>query len=803
MFNKNQKKQYLLAALLAILITFGPAGTAHAVMVELSLEELSTEADSVILGTVEEISSQWNEDYTSIYSTVTVIVEELISGVTTGSTVSIIVPGGNVDGITQFVSDNPNFKPGEKAVFFLNERPGQILPRRQIQPKTYAVFGSFQGKFEVKGNKSRGIQVEILKEEIKTIAVKGHSQLNLDLTEVETDYVNGYDYTYSGVRWPGSSPVVPYKINASTSDRNQHIQAAAGTWNNAGANFTFRYDGTHSRIGLASKNNVNEILWGDLNTGALATATIWYDQNKRILETDIVFNTRYSWYTNGYAYYDVQTVALHELGHWLCLEHSSVEGSIMYYRMTGVQRYLHEVDIAGIHHIYGTSGTVIENNDNFADRYLINGLSGQTTGTNINSTSEPGEPIHARSGGGRSVWWEWVAPQSGFAEITTFGSNYDTVLAVYTGNTVSSLTEIASNDDYGGTRQSRVGFNANSGNSYKIAVDGWLGATGNIVLNWQLSPIDCAISVPPPPSGPDSGFTETTYIYSIETGASCSNSHPVEYRFDWGDDRYSGWSSSLSSEIIWSVPGTYQVRSQARCATETTKLSSWSAGKEVTITVEPVEYSLLVSIEGEGMTDPLPGTYRYEENTLVNLSATADQNWTFDKWIIDDEETSESALLINMDSDITATAVFIENPDSVGQNPDDPNPEGPEEYVLTIQMIGQGITEPAAGTYTVEEGSEINLNAIEVDNWHFQKWVINDVEDTALSVTIDIDEDTDVTAIFNEVMLDEPLPSPTPTPVPSPDSNHHLSQQRILLYRIHRHPIHPSCLHLHLPIYFH
>ncbi|HYE74316.1 MAG TPA: hypothetical protein VEF04_13340, partial [Blastocatellia bacterium] len=80
---------------------------------------------------------------------------------------------------------------------------------------------------------------------------------------------------------------------------------------------------------------------------------------------------------------------------------------------------------------------------------------------------------------------------------TTAGSNYDTLLAVYTGNSVSSLTTIAKNDDVntqGGILTSSVTFNATAGTFYKIAVDGWDADTGNIVLNWTLS--NCTQAAP-------------------------------------------------------------------------------------------------------------------------------------------------------------------------------------------------------------------------------------------------------------------------------------------------------------------
>ena len=122
-------------------------------------------------------------------------------------------------------------------------------------------------------------------------------------------------------------------------------------------------------------------------------------------------------------------------------------------------------------------------NDMFADATEIFGTSGQDIGSNIAATKESGEPNHAGIDGGASVWWKWTAPSSGVTQITTFGSDFDTLLAVYTGNSVDGLTEIFSDDDANNVAQSSVAFNATAGTTYKIAVDG-CGQMGNIILNW-------------------------------------------------------------------------------------------------------------------------------------------------------------------------------------------------------------------------------------------------------------------------------------------------------------------------------
>jgi DNA-binding beta-propeller fold protein YncE len=122
-------------------------------------------------------------------------------------------------------------------------------------------------------------------------------------------------------------------------------------------------------------------------------------------------------------------------------------------------------------------------NDNFASAAALSGQLALATGSNIAATRETGEPAHAGNGGGASVWWAWTAPTTGLTEVDTTGSTFDTLLAVYTGSSVSGLTNVASDDDSGGYSTSVVTFNATAGVTYYIAVDGKDGVTGTISLS--------------------------------------------------------------------------------------------------------------------------------------------------------------------------------------------------------------------------------------------------------------------------------------------------------------------------------
>jgi hypothetical protein len=118
-------------------------------------------------------------------------------------------------------------------------------------------------------------------------------------------------------------------------------------------------------------------------------------------------------------------------------------------------------------------------NDNFADAQVLSGpLPITTTGTNVDATKEPGEPDHAGNPGGGSVWYTWTATNSSSVTFDTCESDFDTLLAVYTGDSIGSLTLEADNDDGCGFLQSSVSFSAKRGTTYRIAADGYDGERG-------------------------------------------------------------------------------------------------------------------------------------------------------------------------------------------------------------------------------------------------------------------------------------------------------------------------------------
>ncbi len=133
-------------------------------------------------------------------------------------------------------------------------------------------------------------------------------------------------------------------------------------------------------------------------------------------------------------------------------------------------------------------------NDNLAAAKAIVGNEITQHGSNVAATKQSNEPSHAGNTGGASIWYRWQAPSAKPVTIDTAGSDFDTLLAVYTGGYrgIGTLNPTASNDDTGGTRQSAVTFTPNPGTTYQIAVDGFRTnstvAQGNVTLHLGQAP---------------------------------------------------------------------------------------------------------------------------------------------------------------------------------------------------------------------------------------------------------------------------------------------------------------------------
>ncbi len=177
---------------------------------------------------------------------------------------------------------------------------------------------------------------------------------------------------------------------------------------------------------------------------------------------------------------------------------------------------------------------------NQAVAYPINDLC--TDATEIGDvTNLPFNTTGARFGGrglcmvGPNIWYCYTASCTGEVTVSLAGSSYDTKLAVYEGcecfPTQADL--IACNDDFDGTYQSQVTFDATAGQRYLIEVGGYGSQSGSGFIT-----ISCEGDVGPPVSKDN-----------------CTNARPVgnvtNLPFDTTNATFDGQGLCMMSPNIW------------------------------------------------------------------------------------------------------------------------------------------------------------------------------------------------------------------------------------------------------------
>ena len=323
----------LCAAALALFLI--SSGRTDATSIRIPLSELNGRSRLVVQGRVERIESQWTAGG-EIESIVTVRLVDVPRGaLSVGSTIPVRVRGGTVDGLTMGTSEEPVFQSGEDVVVFL------AGPERGA----YRVAEGSQGKYVVTGDRATNSRWNrsLSLQEMRDGATGGRWPAEPVLSEgAEAAAASPESYSYNNAKWFGPNPMEEnYLINVNTADANgangtadafrAAIRNGAGAWNNAGAAFSFKYGGTTTAVPARDTGDgLNVLAWEDMGgTTTLAEATWWsYEKGDvdQIVEVDIRFNDYYNWDATGSPAsneLDLQSVATHELGHWLSLAHDT------------------------------------------------------------------------------------------------------------------------------------------------------------------------------------------------------------------------------------------------------------------------------------------------------------------------------------------------------------------------------------------------------------------------------------------------------------------------------------------------
>src|SRR5439155_6454442 len=164
-------------------------------------------------------------------------------------------------------------------------------------------------------------------------------------------------------------------------------------------------------------------------------------------------------------------------------------------------------------------------NDNFADAIAASPLPFEDTRGTCGATEESGEPLDCTGAPiGSTVWYRVDVSEPSNVTVTTQGSDFDTMLAVYTG-TAGALQLVGCNDDADQiVFTSEVKFLADVGTTYWIQAGGLLGDSGLLVLSVSVE----GVSTPTPTEGPSATPTETPAATPTETATPTATPTPTE-----------------------------------------------------------------------------------------------------------------------------------------------------------------------------------------------------------------------------------------------------------------------------------
>jgi hypothetical protein len=334
---------------------------------------LLEKSDLVVRGQITAVTGRWNQAGSEIESVVAVAVRYPIVGVAP-RTLTVLAPGGILpSGLELRISRQPAFVAGEEVVLFL----------RQHSDGAYRVTGGEPGKYTV--GQGYAVNAALLSQEplrdllgaIQTLAGAGRRLVTLPTTwaaaePAETELpVQAAAYVYKNRKWAGNE--VPFHVNTnsqhaggangSADEFRQAIIAAADVWSNvAGADWSLVYAGetAHTDVGYDQSNDIVFVDKGMEDENGdyqpLGVAQVWYIGSE-IMEADIWVNDGYAWDVTGDPDRDepdLQSLAVHELGHWISLGHDGSSAAVMYAYLTlgTTKRVLNNTDVEGVAFVY-------------------------------------------------------------------------------------------------------------------------------------------------------------------------------------------------------------------------------------------------------------------------------------------------------------------------------------------------------------------------------------------------------------------------------------------------------------------
>ena len=133
-------------------------------------------------------------------------------------------------------------------------------------------------------------------------------------------------------------------------------------------------------------------------------------------------------------------------------------------------------------------------------------------------------------------------------------------------------------------------------------------------------------------------------------------------------------------------------------------------------------HKLSINTTAGGTTDPAPGIHSYFDGEQVTVTATPELGWVFDHWLLDGSPVLSNPISVTMSQDHTLQAVFL------------------RLFTLSISQTSYGTTDPAPGTYTYKEGTQVTVIVFPQEGYVFDHWILNGVDagvDNRILITMD------------------------------------------------------------------
>jgi len=179
--------------------------TAFALVEELSVNDLTMQSDTIVVGTVSKVDSFWLDQ--RIYTDVSISVDQIVKGDPLPAEITVRQPGGRVGDIWEWVEDTPGFAPGERTVLFLTSKGGT----------RFDTVGAFQGKVPVENDQAfiegRYVPLSSLLGRVSAI-LEGREQAPAEV-EPEGGAAPAAACSIGGINPPSASAGTGSKVNIS------------------------------------------------------------------------------------------------------------------------------------------------------------------------------------------------------------------------------------------------------------------------------------------------------------------------------------------------------------------------------------------------------------------------------------------------------------------------------------------------------------------------------------------------------------------------------------------------------------